>query len=122
MGLMGKGYDQFQGWVKQVVILEALLTVLERDKKMLPTLKMHTVMDELFDQVMEHIVKDIAQLKKRIRRRGKIISIQQMPTERRVQFTFDGYQYENLFPSFRMKVECEQALRRYLHVKTPDSS
>jgi hypothetical protein len=115
--MMGEGYNEFQSWVKQVVILEALLSVLVRDKRMLPALKMQTVMDELFDQVMERIVKDIAQLKKQIKKRGKIIQIKQTSTERMVQFIFDGYQYENHFPTYRMKVECEQALRRYLHIK-----
>ena len=109
-------YRRFADLVKQIVLLEVLERVLERDCRAIAStpVKMRRPIKRMLEETRERVARDAVDAHRELRRiGGKIIEVKQLPDIREVKARFRGFLHTQRYINEWLRSECEELFRFY---------
>lgn len=109
-------YRRFADLVKQIILLEILERVLERDCRAIAStpVKMRRPIKRMLEETRERVARDALEARRELRRiGGEIIEVKQLPDIREVKARFRGFLHTQRYINEWLRSECEELFRFY---------
>jgi hypothetical protein len=109
-------YRRFADLVKQIILLEVLERVLERDCRAIAStpVKMRRPIKRMLEETRERVARDALDARRELRRiGGEIIEVKQLPDIREVKARFRGFLHTQRYINEWLRSECEELFRFY---------
>lgn len=109
-------YRRFADLVKQIILLEVLERVLERDCRAIAStpVKMRRPIKRMLEETRERVARDALEARRELRRiGGEIIEVKQLPDIREVKARFRGFLHTQRYINEWLRSECEELFRFY---------